>query len=133
MTLRHYRRNLDSVVCILGSSENAITESIAWVLSQCPTFLFALLGYVAPGIKLGEVQIATQSFGTDRGFTDIEIYERRVLHVILEAKKGWWLPQQGQFKRYLPRFLETRAPAKARFFVSMSEASEMYSGLCISR
>jgi hypothetical protein len=129
MTLRHYRPSLDSVFCILGSSENAITESIAWVLSQCPTFLFAFLGKVAPGIKLGDVQIATQSFGTDRGFTDIEIYERRVMHVIVEAKKGWCLPQEGQFKRYLPRFSETQAPLKARFFVSMSEASDTYAGL----
>jgi hypothetical protein len=133
MTFRHYRRNLDSVFCILGSSENAITESIAWVLSQCPRFLFAFLEKVAPGIKFGEIQIGAQSFGTDRGFTDIEIYERRVMHVIVEAKRGWWLPEEGQFKRYLPRFLETQVPPRARYLVSMSEASDLYAGLHLAQ
>jgi len=129
MTLRHYRRELDSVFCILGNSENAITESIAWVLSQCPTFLFTFLHTLTPDMKVGALQVATQSFSGDRGFTDIEIYEDKVVHVIVEAKKGFWLPQENQFRRYLPRFQQTQAPPHGRFLVSMSEATEVYAGL----
>jgi hypothetical protein len=87
------------------------------------------LGEAGSAGKLGEVQVATQSFGDDRGFTDIEIYERRAVHVIVEAKKGWWLPQESQFRRYLPRFQEIQAPQHARFLISMSEASEEYAQL----
>jgi hypothetical protein len=117
------------VFCLLGDSENAITKSIAWTLSRCPTFLSTLLGKIAPKANLGDVQIATQTCGDDRGFTDIEIYENGVLHVIVEAKRGWWLPQESQFERYLPRFRKTLAPLHARFLISMSEASELYAGL----
>jgi len=129
MTLRHYRRDLDSVFCILGTSENAITQSIAWTLSQCPKFLFTFLAELMPGSTLGELQVATQSFADDRGFTDIEIYEHGVLHVIVEAKKGWRLPQGSQLQRYVPRFEETSAPKGARLLISMSEASEVYASL----
>lgn len=129
MALQHYDRKVSSVFSLLGDSENAITTSIAWSLSQCPVFLNLLVKGLGFQHETDDIQVATQSFGSDRGFTDIEIYEPGVMHIIVEAKRGWWLPDRDQFTRYMPRFQETRTPIAGRLLLSMGEASQTYANL----
>src|SRR5438045_9568261 len=107
--------------------------SLAWSLSQCPTLLLRFLRTLIPGHVIGQLDIHTQSFGDDGGFTDIELFEAGRLHVIIEAKKGWWLPTTKQFRRYMPRFAKKGAPRTMRFLMSMSDASEIGRASCRER
>lgn len=129
MTLNLHDREVNNVFSLLGDSENAITSSIAWTLSQCPVLLDDLCKKLALARPPLNIRVAAQSFGSDRGFTDIEIYETGAIHIIVEAKRGWWLPDQRQFKRYMPRFRESRTPYGKCLLVSMSEASQAFAKL----
>ena len=95
-------RDVRTVFDLLGDKENDITYSLGWALSQSDRFLYAVLGRVFRR-KPGAVRaVRLQEFLPGGGFTDVEIETERV-HLIVEAKRGWFLPLREQFEQYAPR------------------------------
>ena len=64
----------------------------------------------------GEVAVRLHQHESGGGFTDIEITDGTSFHVILEAKRGWWLPGREQLGLYARRF-EDSATAQPRLVV----------------
>lgn len=71
-------------------------------------------------------EVRLQEYGADGGFTDIELLGPRH-HVIIEAKRGWWLPCSFQFGKYAPRF--EKEGRTWRRFVAMSDCTTEYAKL----
>lgn len=118
-------REVGSIFELLGGSENSITYSLGWAFSRCP----GLVERVA--LRLGAIgahfdQIHLQEYGEDGGYTDIELLGPHH-HVIIEAKRGWWLPTSFQFSRYAPRF--EKEGRNWRKFVAMSDCTTEYAKL----
>ena len=118
-------KQLGSVFELLGSRENNITYSVGWALAHSRAFRgrFAqALGL--PSESFNEVRL--QEAGKDKGFTDIELLGASS-HAIIEAKRGWWLPEDLQFQKYAPR-LEASGRKQTRF-VAMSDCSSTFASL----
>lgn len=125
MDLFVHGRKLESVFELLGSKENSITYSVGWGLANSPGFLSATLAQV--GLPRAEIQhVRLQEYGKDGGFTDVELLGSST-HVIMEAKRGWWLPDDLQWARYAPRF--DKEHRKDQRFVAMSDCSAAYASL----
>ena len=117
-------RELNSVFELLGDRENDITYSVGWAMSRCPGFLEAVLAHFLPGAPKHKVDsIRLQEVQQGAGITDIEIVGPAI-HVIVEAKRGWWLPDEVQLKRYVPRLGKPDKTQKA--IAVMSECSAHY-------
>jgi hypothetical protein len=121
-------RPITSVFELLGRSENDITYSIGWALTQSDAFLHEFLRRVIPGDRQNVVErIALQTRGAD-GITDMEITGPE-FHIIAEAKRGWHVPREGQFRRYLSHFERSGRPIQR--LVSLSECSDLYARTCL--
>lgn len=118
-------REVDSVFELLGSSENSITYSLGWALSRSPGLIDAVAKWLGASASDFD-QIRLQEYGEDGGYTDIELLGPKH-HVIIEAKRGWWLPGASQFARYAWRF--EREGRLCRRFVAMSDCTEEYAKL----
>ncbi|MCL5110859.1 MAG: hypothetical protein M1401_18745 [Chloroflexi bacterium] len=121
-------RQLHSVFELLGTKENDITYSIGWALAQSPCLLAAFLQRVLGRADLEGVSVYLQEHAEDGGYTDIEVVGQS-LHVIVEGKRGWWLPGEKQMERYVRRF--AGAGAISEVLVVMSECSPEYAALCL--
>jgi len=95
-----------------GDKENDITFSLGWTLAQSDVFLEYFLKDIFLKQNTGKAtSVHLQKHGKDKGgFTDIEI-ETEKAHVIVEAKRGWNLPEIPQLKKYAPRFRKKRINA----------------------
>lgn len=125
-TLNLHGRKVDSVFQLLGSHENDITFSMAWALSNCPTFLDILV-YKTAGIHPDpdSTVILIQDYKKEekrRGFTDIEITDNSNFHIIIEAKRGWIMPTIDQLSHYAHHI----APLPHTCIVTLSECSIDY-------
>jgi len=137
---------LRTVFDLLGTKENDITKSVGWALSRSPALLDALAVKIGAGagafdeVRLqgydpktdeSDDQQATPEGGTARsarqsthgGYTDIELVGREH-HVIVEAKRGWWLPEDEQLRLYARRFEDDGRDWHS--FVVMSDCSRQY-------
>ena len=117
-------RQVRTVFDLLGDKENDITFSIGWALAQCDGFLTLLLKRLFAEEDVGETQAVQLQQSGGSGFTDIEIITSHV-HVIVEAKRGWGLPEdiEQQITRYARRFTESSRHSR---LVVMSEAADYY-------
>ena len=110
-----------------GADENSATFSLGWVLEQSPTYrnlvIEATFGELLDG---GDAAISLQHHHEDGGYTDLEIQMGRQFHAILEAKRWWEVPSQGQFQRYVPRLMAAATDQKR--LVSVSAADRDYAG-----
>src|SRR5271169_1151611 len=123
-SLSLHGRKLESIFELLGSQENDITYSLGWVLANCPSFLNAFTHQVFPrASRNADYQINLQHFQRDKGITDVEIFSEE-LHVIIEAKRGWSLPQPRQLEKYARKLRSSESKRKA--LVVMSECSGVY-------
>lgn len=70
--------------------------------------------------------IKYQDYEKDKGITDLEITDYKNFYIIIEAKRGWILPEKKQLTLYSEResLLKSKVPCKA--IISMSECSEIY-------
>ena len=128
-----HSRQLDSVFELLGTKENSITFSLGWALSRCGGFLQKLLCYVlesCPDIVPSGVTVLLQESGDDRGKTDIEI-QAQGIHIIIEAKRGWSLPNSAQLAKYVPRLQP--AESVRQMILTMSECSDDFAHLHLPR
>lgn len=121
-----HARKLDSVFELLGATENDITYSAGWALSRSPAFLEAFLRKLFPRKRrfdLAAMVVRLQEYRSKGGYTDIEIIGGDV-HVVIEAKRGWQLPTQGQIQKYQVRF--RAVGMRHQKMVTMSECSAAY-------
>jgi hypothetical protein len=104
-------RPVGTVFDLLGDKEDDITYSLGWALAQSDALVSALLTRsYGQGVQHGElVALRLQETVPGAGRTDVEVETKR-LHLILEAKRGWWLPTEAQLRRYAGRFEAGHAP-----------------------
>lgn len=130
ISLRQGTRPVESPFDLLGSDEDAITGAIAWTLGQSPALLKALVSSLTgyEGI-MDDMQLHFQRSEQGRGRTDLEIFLPDEVHLILEAKKGWELPNSRQIELYTQRksFVDSRA--KIKMIVTLSQADKRYATL----
>lgn len=122
-----YGNKVNNIFQLIGKSEDDITKSIAWALCNCSVFLqniiFDLLGI---SVDPESVIIRFQESETNKGRTDLELTDNKLFYIIIEAKKGWLLPQSKQLTMYSQRENIQKSPAKLKAIVSMSECSSSY-------
>jgi hypothetical protein len=126
MVLRLFGTEPASVFAIFGTDENSATFALGWVLEKSPTLLAAFVKDLI-GVSLRpqeETVVELQRRHPDTGITDIELTCGNSGHIIIEAKRGWTLPNNAQLTRYA-RCLSKRARSIARI-VSLSAASSEY-------
>ena len=122
-----HSKKLSSVFELLGLKENSITYSLGWAFSRSPFFLHSFLRQIAPAlhkrITVEKISIHLQQYGSDKGYTDIELAGAD-FHYIIEAKRGWHLPSLQQLRRYLPRFPRSKDIQKR--IITLSECSATF-------
>ena len=126
MELQFFGREPKSVFGLLGQDENSATFSVGWALSRSPSFLAEFVRKLAAGMRLDyeNVAIELQRHEVDGGFTDIELRCKGVCHIIVEAKRGWVIPDVLQLTKYADR-LSGDQSAVSRI-VSLSAAGSGY-------
>ena len=117
-------REVKTVFDLLGDKENDITFSIGWAFAQCDSFLRLFLKGLFADDDVGETQAVQLQQSGGSGFTDIEIITDHA-HVIVEAKRGWDLPEsiEQQITKYAQRFT---ASSRHGLLVVMSEGADYY-------
>jgi hypothetical protein len=115
---------VQTVFDLLGEREDDITYSVGWGLAQSEALTQALLveafgeadGGPALAIRLQESEPGT-------GRTDIEI-ETETQHLIVEAKRGWTLPEPAQLAKYTRRL--AARDDRARHIAVVAECARDY-------
>jgi hypothetical protein len=100
-----YRQPVNTIFDLLGDKENDITYSVGWALSQSDNLVAALLTDVL-GRKAPPAadKVLLQEGISGAGYTDIEILAGEgLVHLIIEAKRGYNLPSTEQLTRYAER------------------------------
>ena len=116
-----------SVFQLLGEHENDISYSVAWGLTQCPSFLKVFLqNFLNWTGDVSEVEIRMQEYEKGKGFTDIEIELTQEFHLIIEAKRGWNLPDITQLQKYAARTSFMQNPGPDKRLIVLSECSRDY-------
>lgn len=130
-----YGKEINSIFQLLGNKENDISKSIAWALSKCPVFMHNIVNQVFPNIRVTEddVVVKYQQYSEKDGITDIELKDNNNFHIIIEAKRGWQLPDSQQLNKYTQRkdFANSNVAYKA--IVTMSECSQVYANLYMTQ
>lgn len=93
---------VETVFSLIGNDENAMTASLGWVLTQCPALLKKLLEKLGIAYDDG-IRVDLQKHSSGKGFTDIEILLDNKFHIIIEAKKGFNVPDISQLEKYALR------------------------------
>ena len=116
-----------NVFQLLGYKEDSISLAIAWSLANshqfCKQFLECMVGKDAIP---SAINIRIHRYEIDGGITDIEIYEPNKFHLVIEAKRGWILPDLSQLKKYAKRHTFSQHKAKIKRLITLSECSNDY-------
>ena len=122
MELLCYGRKQDNVFSLYGTDENSATYAVGMGLLKSPSLMEALVANLlgCPTVT-SNWNIHLQEGGTDRGFTDIQFGPSGKPVIIVEAKKGWWLPTHEQLAKYAERM-----QCADGCIVSLSAASREY-------
>src|SRR5262249_40377651 len=122
-----HSRKVESVFQLLGDHENDITYSIAWGMASSPRFLGGFLSQVlGVQVDLKNVVIRLQQIEEHGGITDIEIESPGEFFIIVEAKRGWNLPDLTQLQLYATRPSFTASNNSVRRLVVLTECSREY-------
>lgn len=126
MTLRLFKSECRNVFALAGVTENSATFALGWTIEKSPTFARLFVDDLGgPSLSPEEtIVVDLQRDDKDGGFTDVEIACGDRLRLIIEAKRGWILPEEAQLKTYVPR-LEPWARVDRRI-VSVRAASRDY-------
>jgi len=126
-TLLIAEREVHNIFQLLGDDEDSISKAIAWAFANAPSFLSVFLKRNC-GVKgdHDDVQIRIHRYESGGGITDIELILPGIAHTIIEAKRGWVLPNKSQLTLYAKRqsFLSSAAPIKK--ILTLSECSQQY-------
>lgn len=98
-------RVIGTVFDLLGNKENDITYSVGWALSESEAFARLLLAHVLPATPVDSLDMVQLQEGlSGAGFTDIEVKANEgKLHLVIEAKRGYNLPDPSQLEKYAIR------------------------------
>lgn len=120
-------RSVQTVFQLLGEHENDLTYSLAWALSQSPEFLKAFVQVTLNILPAREnVTILLQNPEKDAGITDIEIESPGQFFILIEAKRGWSLPDKLQLEKYAFRKAFSANERFPRKIFVLSECSREY-------
>ena len=115
-------RPVGTVFDLLGKKENDITYSVGWAMSQSEELAEAFIKEVLPAVDDVRVDLILLQKGIPgAGFTDIELKGKsgdREVHVVIEAKRGYDLPEEAQLAKYA-----TRTEPRPDALVVMAETS----------
>jgi hypothetical protein len=115
--LTRHGSNVTSVFDLLGRDENDLTAALAFTMANSTLLLDGVLGRLGMP-KAGEGAVLRLEERDELGRTDLEIDTSTHL-VIIEAKRGWLLPEEVQFDKYAHRVVERGVGC----LVSLSAAS----------
>jgi len=116
------RKEVGTVFDLLGVKENDLTYSLGWAFVNAPSLLTQITAADLGRERQPPVTVYLQRPSAESGgFTDIEI-QSETAHVIIEAKRGWALPDLDQLKRYRKRL----DGAVGDLIIVISEASPGY-------
>lgn len=114
-------REVPTVFDLIGHRENDMTAALGWGLSQSPALLTGLVRAVADvSVDPAATVIRLQEHHQTGGFTDVELLVPDLLHLILEAKRGWNLPTAAQLEHYAQRF-RADAPGMVQAIVVLTQ------------
>ncbi len=126
-TLISYGEQTDTIFKLFGTDENAITKSLSWTLMKCSEFTELFVKNVFGNIKMADNYVVYyQRFSYENGITDIEITDNENYHIIIEAKKGWNLPQKDQLEKYSKKKDFRSENTRYKKIVSLSECGTEY-------
>ena len=113
-------RTIHTVFDLLGHKEDDITYSVGWGLAQSHALAYALLADIFDGELGALTALRLQKADRETGRTDIEIETDRV-HLIIEAKRGWTVPDIEQLTKYARRLNEVEE--RRRHIAVVAEAA----------
>jgi hypothetical protein len=118
---------------LLGSKEDDMTYSLGYVASRSNKFMDALVSLLAgQTIAVDHAVVRLQTTSAEhRGRTDVEVQLGQDFFCIFEAKRGPWLPDEPQLRRYVPILLSQRANIKR--LVAVTNAPDEYAQLALPR
>ena len=98
--LKLHGRDVSNVFYLLGEGEDGMTRSLGWALKNSPSFLERICSKVKLGGDQGNLYVDLQRSRSGFGRTDVEITSAGAGKVIIEAKRGYSLPTEGQLSKY---------------------------------
>lgn len=116
-SVARHGRDVESVFDLLGNDENALTAALGFVLARSPELLGRVARLLLPGVDPGDLAVRMET-RDELGRTDLELQAGARLAVI-EAKRGWLLPEDSQLAAYAPRVVT----AGEGVLVTLSDAS----------
>lgn len=124
MRLFRNGRPVSTVFDLLGSNENDMTASLAFVMASSRFFTDRLVKAIQGTRSLPEQEpeVHIQTFSKSLGITDIELSCGNEFVAILEAKRNASLPGNDQLVRY-SKIIQRRT-AEKRFLVTVSSATD---------
>jgi len=126
-TLFTGNREVHNIFQLLGDDEDSISLAIAWALTNAPTLLSVFLKRIVGFTDVRtDVQIRVHRYEAAAGITDIEIIIPAEVHVIIEAKRGWVLPDSDQLKLYASRQTFAKSTTPVKKILTLSECSHPY-------
>lgn len=118
---------VESVFDLVGHDEDSISRAIAWGLRRSPEFLQGFLRLaIAWRRTVGDVQLVIHQHEGRHGITDLEVVQEGEFHLVVEAKRGWALPQRSQLAKYASRMSFRDSTASLKALVTLSECSVEY-------
>lgn len=115
--ITRHGREVGSVYDLLGRAENDLTSALGFTLARSPLFL-ATIARRLLGPHAADTAYIRMEVRDEAGRTDLEIDTGKHL-IVVEAKRGWHLPEVEQLSRYVSR-IQARGSG---FLVTLSDAS----------
>ncbi len=94
---------------LLGHHEDDMTYALGWALSRSPRLARRFMELAFGSDAATPTTIKLQESQPGHGRTDVEL-ENDHEHLIIEAKRGWDVPREGQLEQYTPRLADGKAP-----------------------
>lgn len=117
--LTRHGNDVTSVFDLLGRDENDLTAALAFTMANSSGLLDLVLRRLEMPAA-GEGTLLRLEERDEFGRTDLEIDNGTHL-VIIEAKRGWLLPDEAKFEKYVHRITERGAGCLASLSAASSE------------
>jgi hypothetical protein len=129
--LVRHNRTVTTFFDLLGTSENDMTDALAFTLSRSPLFLRRVVSDLGCSDDFDDdhVLLSVQTRRACEGITDLEIQVGALFFAVLEAKRGASLPAAEQLGRYAT--VVARHPALTTRLVSVSNSSPESANACL--
>jgi len=124
MKLFVYSKEITNPFRLFGEDEDDLTKAIAWVFAQCDEFLFSFLDeFHIARPRCDAIEIRCQE-SEEHSRYDVEISEQDSFGLIIEAKKGIFLPTKEQLLKYYDLIKQKGTPRKYIFSLTNADVPE---------